>query len=226
MSRPQTRAAFIDDLLRLYGSGIKERENSSALYDLYLENMRAGVRLHVLVEETLSARAVVRILDIGCGDAGALRALVAAYPGRVDAVGMDLVPPDAADSGVRVYAGDALRLPLPSQCDLIFSFRALHEIGGLDAMIPKIARALAAGGRAFLSIRIAEEEEGRIVPQGLITPRDVQWLRGVLAMRRIAGVRAEGAEVAGVASLRLPGAPDDATDVPYVRGVNLFLTRV
>src|SRR5207249_8649920 len=145
MGTSTSRTSYVDDLRRLYASGLKERENDLARYDAYLSNMRANSSLTGLVREVLDHQPLARVLDVGCGDAGALCALAEQFPGRVDAMGLDLVPPDAP--GVRPLAGDALRTPLPEECDLVLSFRALHEIGQIDTIVPKVARALAPRGR-------------------------------------------------------------------------------
>ena len=105
----------------------------------------------------------------------------------------------------------------------------MHEIGAIDSLVPRLARTLARGGRAFLSIRIAEFTDGRVTPHGLIAPADVQYLRTVLAARLVAGARASGAEVTGIATMTMPAeAPGEAPneqEFEFLRGVNLFLDR-
>lgn len=222
-----SRAAYLAHLEQLYGLGIKERENDCAAYDLYLDLMQPGTTLRGLLDETLAAQPLARLLDIGCGDAGMLRELCTVYGERLEAHGADLVPPaDAAP--VHAIGGDVLRAALPANCDLIVSFRALHEIGALDTMIPKLARLLAKGGRAFLSIRIAEFVDGRVEPQGSIVPRDVQWLKTTATAGMVAGVRLRVASVNAQAEVTLPlepGAAPTTQEFAYLRGVNVFLHR-
>ncbi len=227
MTAPPLRAAYLAHLQQLYGLGLKERENDCATYDHYLGVMQPGLSLRGTVDAVLEAQPRARLLDIGCGDAGALREVVAAYGDRVDAHGCDLVvSPDTAP--VHVQGGDAARLAFPADCDLVVSFRALHEIGQLETLVPKVARALARGGVAYLSVRIAEFAEGRVEPQGSITPRDVQWIRTTAAMGLVAGARLRAVEVTGVATVSLPlepGAAPTEQEFGYLRGVNLFLAR-
>lgn len=227
MAATPPRATYLAHLEQLYGLGIKERENDVAAYDHYLGAMQPGLSWRGAVDTILAAQPRARLFDIGCGDAGALRTLAAEYGDRVDAHGCDLVTPEDT-APVHLLRGDALRAPFPPSCDLIVSFRALHEIGHLDTLVPKVARALARGGLAFLSVRIAEFVAGRIEPQGSITPRDVQWIRTTAAMGLVAGSRLRVVEVTGVATASLPLAPGDAPaeqEFAYVRGMNLFLAR-
>ncbi len=223
MSAPR-REEYLAHLRALYASGLKERENDVALYDSYLENMHAGTTLHALVDAVLTRQPVAHVLDIGCGDGGMLRALVLHYGARVRATGLDLVAPQNAAPPVTFLTGDAVRERLPDDCDVVVSFRAMHEIGALDAMLPAVARTLAPHGRAYLSIRIAEFRDGRIEPQGAITPRDVQYARTVFAARRVAGVTIRGEEIVETARIRLPESGEEG-DLPYVRGLNVWMER-
>jgi predicted TPR repeat methyltransferase len=218
MSPDSSRSEYVSHLRKLYGLGVKESDNSVAAYDGYLRLMRTDVSLATLTAEAWARRSVMRIMDLGCGDAGMLKELLRKYPGTLEAHGVDLVAPKVGKRGLTVHEGDALAVDLPRDCDLILSFRSMHEMGAVDSLIPKVAEALTVGGKAFLSIRIAEATPVGLEFQGRITHGDLDWLRAASNSGMINDARITTVEVGGT----IPGKKKEA----FVRGVNVFLERI
>ena len=218
MTTDLIRLTYIDHLRQVYGLGVKDSENTIAAYDHYFNVMEPGLSLARLIQDVWERKPVVRIMDLGCGDAGMLRELLRKHVGKIDPHGVDQVAPKVGKKGLQFHEGDALTVQFPSDCDLIVSFRAMHEIGALHELIPKVAQALAIGGKAFLSIRIAEWEGEKLAFQGSITKQDLEWLRDVADVGMLGTVVITCASVTG----QMPGRRDQT----FVRGVNVFLERV
>lgn len=209
-------AAFVDSVRKFYSTGGRDVENSIDSYDRYLRSMGPGLSLDGLITGVLKHHTPCRLLDLGCGNAGMLAGLVKKYGSRIEAHGLDLVPPAVVPRGVRFRGGDAAAAALPEDCDIILSFRALHEIGRVDDVLFRIAPALGPGGRAFLSFRIAElNAQGQIEFQGCMTAAALERLRVHGKAGMMNGVRLSHTEVTGV----MPGASAPV----FVRGINLFM---
>ncbi|MDO8625046.1 MAG: class I SAM-dependent methyltransferase [Candidatus Diapherotrites archaeon] len=162
-----------------YGLGVIDRDNSLAKYDAFLANMGERITLAQIVEQHIKQqktdKKIVRILDIGCGTGGALREIKEKFSDRIETIGIDLLPCQA--SGIdRCIAGDAWTVDFPADCDVVFSFRALHEIGHCPDLLEKICASLAAGGTALLSFRLATLENGTRVRLGEMTEQDESFL--------------------------------------------------
>jgi SAM-dependent methyltransferase len=177
---PGSRAATLDRYRERYESGVYERENTLALYDSYLSRIEPSFTLVKLVEAALRRRTPARILDIGCGDAGALGELRTRFGRSIRALGIDLVPPPDGRLDEFV-SGDAAGAGLPAECDLILSFRALHEIGRPLEMIEQVLQSLTTGGRAILSIRTMDTNRRPLCYAGIIDGEDLKGLEALAA---------------------------------------------
>lgn len=121
------------------------------------------------------------LVDVGCG-AGLLAPHIAGRGYRH--VGVDLVPSALAQAGahgVRVLAGDATALPLPSGCsDVVVAGELLEHVTDLAGVVREVCRILRPGGRLvvdtlnatalsrFLLVTLAERFG--TVPKGIHDP--------------------------------------------------------
>lgn len=143
-----------------YAQGVIRRDHSLELYDQFLANLGEKQPLEQLVHRVLRRKTPCRILDIGCGEGNALAKLKELYGERIHTAGIDLIPLTHKKNVDEFVEGDVHEAALPIDCDIILSFRSLHEMGGLKTLIPKLAHSLAKGGRAYLWIRMRDASEG------------------------------------------------------------------
>ncbi len=136
-------------------------ENTLDLYNTFMHNLGLDEPLEDLIEKNLDKGHAFRVLDIGCGNAGALRDLKHRFDKRVHTIGVDLQTPALLPD--EFIQADAARSPLPANLGLIVSFRALHEIGHVQTILRQTAAALAPRGRAILAIRTNRETFGGTV---------------------------------------------------------------
>lgn len=170
-----------------YEQGVIRRDHTLNLYNQFLENLGEKQSLEELVARILVRKKIVRILDIGCGNGNALAELKQLFGEKVYTLGIDLIPPDTKENVDEFLEGDVHEVPIPMECDLILSFRALHEMGNLSKLIPKLAKSLTPGGRAYLWIRMREANEGKPVFVGEMNTAEEKALHGLAANREING---------------------------------------
>ncbi len=116
----------------------------------------------------------IKILDIGCGNAGFLKNVKEILGKKVFTIGLDLV--DFDQKVDEKILGDAVYIPWPDNCDLIVSFRTLHEIGETEQIVKKVIESLSNEGIAVLSIRIQEIQQNNLEYLGLMTKKDTDFL--------------------------------------------------
>jgi len=102
-----------------------------------------------------------RVLDVGCGAGGAVRALAARFPGLAAAVGIDVSETMIAEARARTAAdshavefliADGHRLPFPDESfDAAFSLRVFEIIGDPRHALAEMARVLRPGGRLVVN---------------------------------------------------------------------------
>ncbi len=170
-----------------YEQGVIRRDHTLSLYNQFLENLGEKQTLEDLVARILVRKKTVRILDVGCGNGNALAELKQLFGEKVYTLGIDLIPPDTKENVDEFLEGDIHEVPIPHECDLILSFRALHEMGNLSKLIPKLARSLAHGGRAYLWIRMREANEGTPVFVGEMNKDEENALHALADNREIHG---------------------------------------
>lgn len=160
--------------MNAYLEGIGDNANSLSRYDAFLQNLGIEQNLVQLVHERLEYHSVCRILDIGCGDGGALFELKKAFQSRVHTIGIDLRPASfVLDEFIHANARD---IPFPSKLSLILSFRALHEIGQIEKVLHKISQAMDSESLAILSIRSRTPVPHGFAPAGILSSRDLAFL--------------------------------------------------
>lgn len=142
-----------EDQRKKYSLGIVDMQQSLAEYDRILDQIAKGSTIKALAEEVLQKKKCARILDLGCGSGKAMAELKKLFGERVFCVGVDLVEPESNQFDLFLQ-GDAVEMDLPENIDILFSFRALHEVGETERVFQKICACLADGGRAFLSVRL------------------------------------------------------------------------
>jgi SAM-dependent methyltransferase len=131
--------------------GVPEAEALKSLRDLRRVNSWLGGRRSLLaaVEPYLADGG--QILDVGCGSADLPAAVVARWPGRVVAVGVDLklLHLRQAPASVRRAVADVRALPFaPRSFDVVAASLFLHHFDGTDvahvlaALFPLARRAL------------------------------------------------------------------------------------
>jgi trans-aconitate methyltransferase len=116
--------------------------------DTYAANARFVADLGAPLLDLLAPQSGESILDLGCGD-GALTAQIAAAGARV--IGVDASPDmvrAAASRGLDARVMDGQRLDFGGQrFDAVFSNAALHWMPDAHAVLARVARVLAPGGR-------------------------------------------------------------------------------
>lgn len=116
------------------------------------------------VFDALGASAGDRVLDVGCGTGGAVRALAASLPGVGRVVGIDVSETmiaearartpasDASEAPVEFVVGDAHELPFPDgSFDAAYSLRVFEIIGEPRRVLAGMARVLRPGGRLVVN---------------------------------------------------------------------------
>ena len=175
----------------LYEDGVKHRDNTLQSYDFFLENL--GLEsLEEFIDHKFPEGRQVNVLDIGCGNAGALGELKAKLGKRVHCMGLDFVDFQAGVD--EKIIGNALEIELP-KADFIISFRALHEIGHVKEMLQKIAQALLAQGKAVLSIRAMALVNGKLELEESMRHEDVQYLKELAVREKLGNTILQGCRV-------------------------------
>lgn len=172
-----------------YSQGVILRDNSLREYNMFLRNLGEETPLEKIAGEFVQKKGACRILDIGCGNGQAMHELKQHVGSLVHTMGIDLLPladPTMIDEFTQ---GDVLQVPFPTDCHLIVSFRALHEIGNFAELLPRIAQSVAHGGRAYLWIRVRDMSTGNAQWVGEMNATDEGYLRYLSSQRELNGCR-------------------------------------
>ncbi len=206
------RKETVKKYVKKYSLGLVEVENSIESYNSFFRNMGFPERIEELVRKKLEEKVFVRVMDIGCGNGGFLAGLKKLFDEGIHTIGVDLLaaenPPD------EMIVGDAVEVPFPKEVDLVFSFRALHEIGFPEKIVEKVHNCLGRGGKAFLSFRTADlQAEGVGIAE--IGEKEIKELQGMVRNRKLRGFKVNGFEVS----------VNSADGKKIVAGVNVFLEK-
>jgi len=185
----------------------KDRSNTLELYNTFLSNVGEKKTLQQLIDSIIKRKGKAVVLDLGCGNAGALNDLKKLYGARVSVKGIDLEKPEFnIDEFVQ---GNFLEAKLPQKNDLVFSFRALHESGEIEKMVSRTEQSLAPLGKALLVIRIADDKG---IFEGQITEQDMEFLVKISRKKSIGNSKASG---------KAAGSPEGE----HITGIVLVLER-
>ncbi len=141
-----------------YSVGLVSRDNDLKNYNYFLSTLGETHTLEEIIDTYAAKQKLVRVLDLGCGNAQALHELKEKMGKKVRTIGMDLLPLETKKLDEFVE-GDAIVKELPKDCDVIISFRALHDMGHIAEVLSKVAYALRTKGKAYLWIRLKEDND-------------------------------------------------------------------
>ncbi len=168
-----------------YSLGVILRDNTLNEYNTFLRNLGEHSSLEKIAAEYVKRKGSCRILDIGCGNGQALHELKQHVSSLVHTIGIDLLPLHDHRMLDQFVQGNVHDVPLPSECDIIVSFRALHEIGSLEQLLPRVTRALGKSGRAYLWIRFRKMVDGTICWEGEMNEREEKYLQTLASQREL-----------------------------------------
>lgn len=146
-------------------------------------------RIHRFLGDTHSVVAAVRrdplpvrrILDIGCAHGGVLREIQ--HRLDVDAVGVDLCPPDQADTPFPILRADAIRDRLPA-ADVAFSMYMAHHLA--PAELAGLIRNVGRSCRRFILLDLVRHRLPLILFRLFVAPlvSPIVVADGPLSIRR------------------------------------------
>jgi SAM-dependent methyltransferase len=174
-----------------YEMGLVDVANSLEQYNGFLHNLGEEKTLEEQLKEQLRFKKRLRILDIGCGNAGALKDLKKKFGAKIETIGLDLIPFPSLNADKSVV-GNALEKELPSKCDFVFSFRTLHEIGFSEGLVKEVCRCLSLHGTALLAFRLRSLSNGALEWAGDMEETDEKFLFGIAEKGRFEGCRVFG----------------------------------
>lgn len=191
---------------------LTDRANSLQKYNFFLKNMGAQETLEEMVQQIIDEKKKAKIFDIGCGEAGALKELKQLFGKKVTVCGADAIKTTGLDEFV---FGNAAKKSFPAKCELVISFRALHEIANLKTVFEKISKSLSTGGLVILSIRLQQQVGERIFFHGNLTQADMDFLGEIEKIEEFKGLK-----VLVIKIWQKHGEQDS------VSGANVFLSKI
>lgn len=174
-----------------YEMGLVDVANSLEQYNDFLRNLGEEKTLEEMFKQQLRLKKRLRILDIGCGNAGALKDLKKKFGAKIETIGLDLVPFPSANADKSVI-GNALEKELPQKCDFVLSFRTLHEIGFSGGLVKEVCRCLSLHGTALLAFRLRSIAGAAMEWVGDIEESDEKFLFGIAEKGRFEGCKVFG----------------------------------
>ena len=135
--------------------------------------------------EKKEIKKTLKIMDLGCGSAFALKEIKAIFKKKVEIIGLDLkeFPKENSDKQIISDFNSANLSRFNEKIDLIFSFRSFHLFGNNEDAIKKILSLLAFHGKAILLIRITEVRDGEISFAGNQSNEDIEFLMKLVELK-------------------------------------------
>lgn len=158
-----------------YAIGVIDVSNSLEIYNRFLVNAGELKPLEEFITDSLRFKKKIRVLDIGCGNAGALHELKKQFKKKIETIGIDLIPFPKKNADLALI-GNALELNWPAGIDLVFSFRALHEFANAHLLVLKTSQVLAPSGTALLLFRLRNVVNQTVEWSGEMTQSDESFL--------------------------------------------------
>ncbi|MBN2127328.1 MAG: methyltransferase domain-containing protein [Candidatus Diapherotrites archaeon] len=186
-----------------------EKENSLKKYNLFLQRISPSLSIELLAEIQLKKNKKIKVMDLGCGNAGALKELKKKFKEKIHCIGLDAVEFNEKEIDEKIIA-DAMKIKFPKEIDLIFSFRTIHLIGSVKELLNKTTVSLSSGGAAVYSIRI----RNNLNFEGKITELDELFLKKIIAEKHFNDCEVKG-EIVSI----------NVEVTPLIQGINLFLKK-
>jgi SAM-dependent methyltransferase len=187
--------------------------------------MHAETTLEKEVEKVFARKKNCRVLDLGCGEGGALKELKQKFGVRVFVCGIDLLEAQGLDWFVR---GRAQGADFPDNVDLVVSFRAMHEFSPLESVLEKVCKGLAGGAKGFLSVRCQQLVGNQLLFHGNLNSRDLDFLKKIINAGEFKGVKVRGVEATETKKVTLvepATAGKVSAQLRIINGINLFLGK-
>ena len=143
---------------------------------------------------------------------GALTELKKGFGEKVTVCGVDVLQSAGLDEFVQ---GDANKVSFPQNCDLVISFRTLHEIANLEKIFEKLSFCMVKGAKGFLSIRCQQQIGKKTVFHGNLRQKDFDFLRKIIREKKFKNFKVLGIEIE-----QTPPAGKK-----IIAGVNVFLIK-
>lgn len=201
-----------------------DRQAEFADYEFFFRNMNFGLGLEEAIKKHIEKKAKIRVFDLGCGAGNALAGLKRVFGSKVYSIGLDVLPA-TADGIDEFIQGNALEEKFPNSCDIIVSFRAMHEFGSMEKIIEKVCNSLTPSGKAFLSIRCQEYYNGKVRNLGKIKQKDIEFLHSGIKKGSLFGLKAVGNTVPIILRQGLLNSKGKSGPKSYVAGINLLIEK-
>lgn len=204
---------------------ITDRANSIAKYDFFLKNMRAETTLEKEVKKVLARKKNCRLLDLGCGQAEALKELKEKFGDKATIIGIDLLPVSGLDEFVE---GKVPQCVFPQKIDLAFSFRAMHEFSPIEKFFEKLSTCLASGGKAFLSVRCQQLVGSQLLFHGNLKATDLDFMKKIISAKRFKSLMVNGVQIGEkkhVVLLNPVTGSKQAAELEIIHGINFFVEK-
>lgn len=206
---------------------VTDRANSLQKYNFFLKNMQAKTTLKKEVELVLERKPICRVLDIGCGEAQALKELKQIFGENVFAIGIDLI--DTEKEGLDQFIrANAVETVFPANLDLVVSFRSIHFFHPIQKVFKSVFQSLAQSGKAFLSVRCQQMVLDQLLFHGNLTAQDLNYMKKLAREKTLGRAKVMAVEVKEKKSVLVvdPSTGDKKpAELEIIHGINFFIEK-